>query len=224
MPIRSATRGGDVAQQVAQRLSNNPTGVTMPDAATAGTISSWVAAGIALATVGLSTARAIWNRPIVNWTLVGEMQTVGSYVRGNGTVSNFGDGDAHRVTVYLSPSAAHPEGEVLARSPLLKPGDSLEIDFNVGELVYDYTSIWVTWTNPPIRRHRQKKSEMPLNKHLPESESFRWHIDRRRREQEQGQAVSDAILQRTLQKHAEKQAEAKGPEAPLPGTPDATAT
>ena len=200
----------------------------MPDAATAGTISSWVAAAITLATVRLSTARAIWNRPIVNWTLVGEMQnpsTVSTdiYLRGKGTVSTFGDGDAHRVTVYIGPRAAHPEGEVLARSPLLKPGDSLEIEFDVGELMYDYTSIWVTWTNPPIRRHRQKKSVMPLNKHLTESLLFRNHIERRR-EQEEGQKALDSIRQRTLQEQAEKQPEARGPEAPPPGTPDATAT
>jgi len=86
----------------------------MPDAATAGTISSRVAAAITLATVGFSTARAIWNRPIVNWTLVGEMQdpsrgSTGSYLRGKGTVSNFGDGDAHRVTVHTSPRGRTPK-------------------------------------------------------------------------------------------------------------------
>lgn len=171
----------------------------------------------------------MWNRPIVNWTLDGEMQTpstgsIGTHLRGKGTVSNFGDGDAHRVTVYISPKAAHPEGEVLARSPLLKPGDSLEIDINVGELMYDYTSIWVTWTNPPIRRHRQKKSEMPLNKNLTESQLLRIHIDQRRREQEEGQKALDSIRQRTLQEQVEKRPEARGPEALPPGTPDATAT
>jgi hypothetical protein len=162
-------------------------------------------------------------------TLVGEMQTpstftTATHLRGNGTVSNFGDGDAHRVTVYICPTAAPPGYEVLARSPLFKPGDSLEIDINVGELVYDYTSIWVAWTNPPIRRHRQKKVEMPLNKHLTESQLLRIHIDRRQREQDEGQKVLDAMQQRTLQGHPEKQPEARGPEAPPPGTPDATAT
>lgn len=183
----------------------------MPDPAAVGTISSWVAAAISLATVGFSTARAMWNRSIVDWVLVGEMQTpvtgsIGSSLRGKAVVSNIGDGDAHRVTVYIGPRA-HTDAEVLARSPLLKPGDSLEMNIDVGELVYDHTSIWVTWTYPPIRRHRQKKSpEMPLNKHLNESQLLRIHVDRRRREQDQGRKVLDEMRQRASQKEAEKRA------------------
>jgi len=174
---------------------------------------------------------SVVDQPIVTWTLDGEMQTPPTvsptpvtHLRGKGTVSNFGDGDAHHVAVYICPKAAPPGYEVLARSPLLKPGDSLEIDINVGELVYVYTSIWVTWTPPPIRRHRQKKFEMPLNKHLTESQLLRIHIERRQREQEEGQKVLDAMQQRTLRGHPEKQPEVRGPEGPPPGTPDATAT
>jgi hypothetical protein len=65
-----------------------------------GAVSSWVAAGISVTAFGASTVRAIWNRPQVDWALMGLMKWPNYHIAGNyrleglATISNFGDGDA----------------------------------------------------------------------------------------------------------------------------------
>lgn len=149
-----------------------------------GAVSSWVAAGISVTAFGAGTVRAIWNRPQVDWALTGEMKwpnrgSVPDDEKGRvwletlATISNFGDGDAHRVSVHIHRGDA-PESQILATHPLLKPGDKLDINVGVLAQHWDNTHIWLTWTSPPIRRHREQSSpRLLVSEHLEQSKGMR---------------------------------------------------
>jgi hypothetical protein len=141
-----------------------------------GAVSSWVATGISVTVFGAGTVRAMWNRPQVDWALTGEMRWPGQMtdtrLTGKGTVSNFGDGDAHRVTLHVRRGSYDPD--VLCTSPLLKPGDALEFELSVDADSYDATTVWVTWTSPPIRRRREKtSSKMLVHDHMNQTDTMR---------------------------------------------------
>ena len=113
---------------------------------------------------------------MVDWSLSGVMQALHerpSLVQGHATFSNFGDGIAHRVVVRIHRGDA-PEHEVIAFSPLMQPGDTL--DFKVDCVLDDWETavVWVTWTAPPIRRRRERTSQKFLiAKHLNLSDAMR---------------------------------------------------
>lgn len=125
-----------------------------------GAVSSWVAAGLSITAFGAGTVRAWWNRPQVDWALTGLMKWPNydrpgfNWLEGIAKVSNFGDGNAHRISVHIHRGTAELS-QVIATSPLMKPGDDLEFPIGVGADHWDNTHVWMTWTPPPIRRRRE---------------------------------------------------------------------
>jgi hypothetical protein len=145
-----------------------------------GAVSSWVAAGISVTAFGAGTGRAIWSRPQVDWALTGDMGWPGKLTDmtlvGNGKIFNFGDGNAHRVTVHVQRGSCKPG--VLGTSPLLKPGDAIEFDLNVHADDYETSVVWVTWTSPPIRRNREKTSRrIPVRDPFSQSDVMQQRLD-----------------------------------------------
>ncbi len=91
-----------------------------------GAVSSWVAAGLSLGALGVTVGRSWWTRPQVDWSLRGELkwpnyaQPEATFMEGRAEFLNFGDGPAHRVSVHIK--RAHYDEQVMATSPLVKPG------------------------------------------------------------------------------------------------------
>jgi hypothetical protein len=126
-----------------------------------GAVSSWVAASISVTAFGAGTVRAWWNRPQVDWALGGELRMPrhphSDWLEGALTISNFGDGPAHRVSIHIQ-RGGRPPIQVVATAALVKPGDSFE--FFTGVMLYEFesTHMWASWTPPPIRRRRERTS------------------------------------------------------------------
>ncbi|MDO3126502.1 hypothetical protein P5V43_05225 [Mycobacteroides abscessus subsp. bolletii] len=74
-----------------------------------------------------------------------------------GSLSNFGDGNAHRVTLWLQ-RARQYDAQALAEVSLLRPGDTTTFQFNVAAEDWSETELWVTWTPPPLRRRSEVTS------------------------------------------------------------------
>lgn len=123
-------------------------------------ISAWVAAFaafISLAATTFTIGRAWWLRTQADWSLLGEVRHPhgqGNMLEAKCKLSNFGDGDAHRVAVHLR-RAEQFESFVCATTALLRPGDVFEFNFMVRIADWQRAAVWVTWTPPPIRRRRQ---------------------------------------------------------------------
>src|SRR5258708_7890325 len=118
-----------------------------------GAVSSWVAAGLSAATFGAGSVRTWWDRPQGDWAL-------------DGLLKARGRGPAHRVSVYIRRGDS-PETQTLASVSLVKPGDSIQLKFGVFAEHWDDTYLWVKWTPPPIRRHREKTSgKLPVSQHV----------------------------------------------------------
>lgn len=129
----------------------------------AGTVSSWVAAGISLSSVGGAALWSWWNRPVIDWLPSGNLgrnRKPGNWVHLDGSMGNFGDGNAHRVSVWYRRSPRH-EPERISTSPLLKPGDSIDFQTHVHLDTLDQSVVWVTWTPAPLR-HRSECTHEPL--------------------------------------------------------------
>ncbi|MFI6779066.1 hypothetical protein [Nocardia sp. NPDC050412] len=138
-----------------------------------GTYSSWGAAGISAGVLGVSVWRDWWHRPLADWSVSGRMVSVSQmpsvsgafrpndsyYVFGMASVVNFGDGDAHRVSVNLRdrPGA---DVRIIGAASLLRPGERLDVHFaiEVSDWTASLSEMWVTWTPPPIRRRRVQTS------------------------------------------------------------------
>ena len=148
-----------------------------------GALSSWAGAVVSILTVGGGAIRSWRRRPLVDWILTGAMDSptelTQTWLQGEVTVANIGDGDAHRVAVHIGPRFPD-RSQILERRPLLKPGDSITTRIGAADTNYDNTAIWVTWTDPPIRRHREQTSRhMLLAEHITENPRVRVHIDNR---------------------------------------------
>jgi hypothetical protein len=125
-------------------------------------VTAWIGAGVALATAVLTIGREWWTRPQVNWTISGEVsqpdRLVPHSVEATCTVSNFGDGNAHRVAVHVRRGATR-RASTEATSPLLRPGDDMRVTFRTVVGDWSDTTIFITWTPPPIRRRKERTSE-----------------------------------------------------------------
>ena len=127
-----------------------------------GAVSSWVAAALSLGALGVTVGRSWWIRPQVDWSLRGELKWPNydrpgfTFMEGQAEFANFGDGPAHRVSVHIK--RGHYNEQVLATSPLVKPGDGIAFTAGCGAGILDDTHVWVTWTPPPIRRRREVSS------------------------------------------------------------------
>jgi hypothetical protein len=112
----------------------------------------------------------------VDWSLSGLMkapQDRPHWLEGAATVSNFGDGIAHRVAVHIRRGDA-PEPQVIGTSPLMKPGDTLDFVVGCVNEHWETTVVWITWTPPPIRRRRERTSQrLLIAEHLEQSELMR---------------------------------------------------
>jgi len=131
-----------------------------------GTYTSWIAAAIAVLTYSATLFRAWWNRPIADWAFTGKLngprpESDWLHVE-EATVSNFGDGNAHRVSVWLQRApAATPE--CIATIPVLKPGDTFELKKSMVRVDHVETAeVWVTWTPPPLRHRKPDTSTRHL--------------------------------------------------------------
>lgn len=126
------------------------------------TLSAWIGAAVALATAIATAGREWWTRPMADWTVTGDVSQPDGLgpdvVRASLTVWNFGDGNAHRVSVYVRRGERCPP-ERKATSPLLRPGDSVAVAFGALTADWPSTTIFITWTPPPIRRHKEHTSE-----------------------------------------------------------------
>jgi hypothetical protein len=125
-------------------------------------VTSWIGAGVALATAILTIGREWWRRPQVDWTISGEVsqpdRLVPHSVEAVCIVSNFGDGNAHRVSVHVQRGDA-PRASIEASSPLLRPGDNVKVTFRAAVVDWPDTTVFITWTPPPIRRRKEHTSE-----------------------------------------------------------------
>ncbi|MGD9620611.1 MAG: hypothetical protein AB7G47_10110 [Mycolicibacterium sp.] len=160
-----------------------------------GAVSSWVAAGISMATFGAGTIRAWWNRAEVEWALsadlkMGRFGGESTWMEGSGTFLNFGDGPAHRVSVFIHRANTNAKkSQLLATSPLVKPGDVVEFDFGVSIEHLDDTHVWVTWTPPPIRRRREVSSpRIALKDHVQLSDNAGQRVESYRKKSAGGQS------------------------------------
>ncbi|WP_147291882.1 hypothetical protein [Corynebacterium amycolatum] len=125
-----------------------------------GTVSSWVAAGISFASVGGAALWSWWNRPLVDWSFTGELSNPsrdGKRLIIYGSCGNFGDGNAHRVSVWIHRDAEYREQKI-ATSPLLRPGDSLEFETSLRFEDFCNAVVFVQWTPAPIRRRTERRS------------------------------------------------------------------
>lgn len=155
-----------------------------------GAVSSWVAAGISVTAFGAGTVRSIWNRPQVDWALRGEIgwphyhQPGSFWMEGMASFSNFGDGPAHRVAVHIHRGDAELS-QVLASSPLVRPGEAIEFTAGCVPNDWDSTYLWVAWTPPPIRRHRERTSTKLLApEHLELTRNAEGRLKKFREEQQ----------------------------------------
>lgn len=121
-------------------------------------MSSWIAAGISFASLaGGVVGRAWWNRSTVDWEFAGEVTPAQGGLRFSGTVSNFGDGPAHRVVVYVHRPGS--DAERIGFVAFIEPGSAVEWStvLTVDDLDGDAT-LSVGWTPPPIRRRSEVES------------------------------------------------------------------
>ena len=124
-----------------------------------GTISSWIAAAIAVLTYAATVFRAWWNRPIAEWLFAGELRYPdqrGDWLEIKGAVSNVGDGNAHRVTLWCH----HNERwtQAVQTVALLRPGDTMEFTCKMHVANVEGAEFWVTSTPPPLRRRNEDTS------------------------------------------------------------------
>jgi hypothetical protein len=167
-----------------------------------GAVSSWVAAGVSVATFGAGTLRAWWNRPQVDWTLEGKLGSSdlrgrhGSpWMKGTGTFTNFGDGPAHRVSVHIHRGGT-AKTEMLGSASLLRPGERIQFEFGVSADQWDETYLWVTWTRPPIRRHREATSaRLPVAEHIELNESAKRDMAAWREERAEMEALAADFIE-----------------------------
>jgi hypothetical protein len=109
-----------------------------------------------------------------------------NWLQGDATVSNFGDGIAHRVAVHIHRGDA-PESEVIATSPLMRPGDKLDFMPGCINEHWDTTVVWITWTPPPIRRRRERTSQrLLIAEHLGQSDLMRERMKKLKERQSNG--------------------------------------
>lgn len=120
-----------------------------------GTLSSWIAAAISLTSLGGVIVRAWWNRSMVDWEFAGEVRPAQGGLRFAGTVSNFGDGPAHRVVVYVHRPGAD-RAERIGFAAFVEPGTGVEWStvLTLDDLD-DGATLSVGWTPPPIRRRSE---------------------------------------------------------------------
>jgi hypothetical protein len=162
-----------------------------------GAISSWVAAGISLGALAVTTGRAWWSRPQVDWSLSGKLgwphyeQTGFHWLEGSAAFSNFGDGPAHRVSVHIQRDGRTPQ--ILATAPLVLPGSAVEFTAGCIAAHLETTHVWVTWTPPPIRRRREVKSQvLRLRDHVTLTDNAERRLTKFREEQQAAAMESDA--------------------------------
>lgn len=125
-----------------------------------GSVSSWIAAAISLASAGGAVIWSWWNRPKVDWIWDGEVltprpDTLQSEIKGR--VGNFGDGNAHRVGVWIRLSD-RVEPQRITTCALLRPGESVEFEAKMHIAGLDLARVFVTWTPAPIRRRSERTS------------------------------------------------------------------
>lgn len=121
-----------------------------------GTLSSWIAAGISFASLGGVVVRAWWTRSTVAWEFAGVVLPAQTGMRFEGTVSNFGDGPAHRVSVYVH--RAGGEAERIGFAAFVEPGSAVEWSTVLTFDDLDDATLSVGWTPPPIRRRSEVES------------------------------------------------------------------
>lgn len=125
-----------------------------------GTISSWIAAAIAVLTYALTVFRSWWNRPQIDWLFTGDLRYPdqrGDWLEVKGTLANVGDGNAHRVTLWVHHNERWTQ-ERLHTVALLRPGDTTDFVCPVHVKNIETTELWVTWTPPPLRRRSEDTS------------------------------------------------------------------
>lgn len=153
----------------------------------AGTVSSWVAAAISLSSVGGAAAWSWWSRPQIDWLPAGHLRVRDrgdGWFKVVGSVSNFGDGNAHRVSVWIR-RAKRYQPDRLATSPLLKPGEALEFEANLHFDCLHEAEMWMTWTPAPIRRRREHMGHrFSVEKTFPPSDRAHEEIQKRRGSQD----------------------------------------
>ncbi len=146
-------------------------------------MSSWIAAGISFASLaGGVVGRAWWNRSTVDWEFAGEVTPAQGGLRFSGTVSNFGDGPAHRVVVYVHRPGS--DAERIGFVAFIEPGSAVEWStvLTVDDLDGDAT-LSVGWTPPPIRRRSESSrrggrwSPRHVGRLTPRSCGPRWETD-----------------------------------------------
>lgn len=135
---------------------------------------------------GAGTVRAIWNRPLVDWSLSGAIgwpssSPESSWMEGKGLkFSNFGDGPAHRVAVHIHRGNAKLS-QVLTTAPMIDPGEAIEFTAGVSAEHWDSSYLWITWTQPPIRRHRERSSaRLLMPEHLDLTDYAKDRLERYR--------------------------------------------
>ncbi|ALC05957.1 hypothetical protein CDES_07760 [Corynebacterium deserti GIMN1.010] len=102
-----------------------------------------------------------WNRPKVDWLFTGKIANPSQdrqqlVIRGD--CGNFGDGNAHRVSVWIQRSSK-VESERIATAPLLRPGEAVSFETTMHIAGLDRASVFVRWTPAPIRRRNERTSE-----------------------------------------------------------------
>lgn len=158
-----------------------------------GTVSSWVAAAVSIGAFAATAGRAWWYRPHVDWALSGEMNWPPDrgipFLSGKGVLSNFGDGNAHRVTVHVQRGNKFNPA-VLTTSPLLRPGESVSFDISCPVEMWESAVVWVTWTPPPIRRRREStSSRFSIADHMEQSEVMKDKMSRRAADSDKQEAT-----------------------------------
>lgn len=148
-----------------------------------GTVSSWVAAAISFASAGGAVLWSWWNRPKVDWLFTGKIVNPSQdrqqlVIRGE--CGNFGDGNAHRVSVWILRSPA-VEAQRIATTPLLRPGETMafEATMHVGSL--DRAEVFARWTPAPIRRRNERTSDSFLARDVFELSSLVVEADQKYR-------------------------------------------
>lgn len=144
-----------------------------------GTISSWVAAGISFTSLAAGALWKWWTRPTVSFLWKGVYRNPSQdkrHLLAGGTVGNYGDGNAHKVSVWIRRGPQY-EAQRVAVAPLLCPGDTLEFETSLSIDQLDFAQLWVEWTPAPLR-HRTERTTQPelLQEVLSPSDFLRWHL------------------------------------------------
>lgn len=144
-----------------------------------GTISSWVAAAISFTSLAAGALWKWWTRPTVSFLWKGDYRNPSQdmiRILAAGTVGNYGDGNAHKVSVWIRRGPQY-EAQRIAVAPLLRPGETLEFEASLRVDQLDFAQLWVEWTPAPLR-HRTERTTQPelLRNVLSPSEFLRRYL------------------------------------------------